>query len=200
MFQISSLSSFEYVEPSGKDMGINVRKKAENITSLLNNKEKIQEARDKAAANRDKYFGLSSTGITYKSGSGSFNGSSFHSSDQYGSLSSTRGSDSYRDSYKGGDYNDEAEKDTYGKSRHGDMSDNRWNSRRTSSSRSGIKDQNNISYSGSKASAKLNDSNKSNSVPPQHSSALPCNYGDVDDDFDPRGTLATSKYFEHHLR
>lgn len=51
---IKSLSSFEYVEPNGKDMGINVRKKAESIVALLNNKEKIQEVRNKAAANRDK--------------------------------------------------------------------------------------------------------------------------------------------------
>ncbi|CAK9154005.1 unnamed protein product [Ilex paraguariensis] len=53
-FQISSLASFEYVEPSGKDQGVNVRKKAENIVSLLNNKDKIQEVRNKAAANREK--------------------------------------------------------------------------------------------------------------------------------------------------
>lgn len=51
---VKSLSSFEYVEPSGKDMGINVRKKAETIVALLNNKDKIQEVRNKAAANRDK--------------------------------------------------------------------------------------------------------------------------------------------------
>lgn len=49
-----SLSSFEYVEPSGKDVGLNVRKKAETIAALLNDKEKIQEVRNKAAANRDK--------------------------------------------------------------------------------------------------------------------------------------------------
>lgn len=35
-------------------MGINVRKKAENIVALLNNKDKIQEVRTKAAANREK--------------------------------------------------------------------------------------------------------------------------------------------------
>lgn len=35
-------------------MGINVRKKAETIVALLNNKDKIQEVRNKAAANRDK--------------------------------------------------------------------------------------------------------------------------------------------------
>lgn len=51
---VQSLSSFEYVEPNGKDMGINVRKKAENIVALLNDKDKIQEVRNKAAANRDK--------------------------------------------------------------------------------------------------------------------------------------------------
>lgn len=51
---LKSLTSFEYVEPNGKDMGINVRKKAENIVALLNNKEKIQEVREKASANRDK--------------------------------------------------------------------------------------------------------------------------------------------------
>ncbi|KAI9118394.1 hypothetical protein K1719_010726 [Acacia pycnantha] len=77
-FQISALSSFEYVEPNGKDMGLNVRKKAETIVALLNNREKIQEVRNKAAANRDKYFGLSSTGITYKSGSASSPAKSSH--------------------------------------------------------------------------------------------------------------------------
>jgi len=35
-------------------MGINVRKKAENIAALLNDSDKIQEVRSKAAATRDK--------------------------------------------------------------------------------------------------------------------------------------------------
>lgn len=51
---VKSLSSFEYVEPSKKDVEINVRKKVKNIVSLLNNKDKIQEVRNEAAANRDK--------------------------------------------------------------------------------------------------------------------------------------------------
>lgn len=51
---VKALTSFEYVEPNGKDLGINVRKKAETIVALLNNKDKIQEVRNKAAANRDK--------------------------------------------------------------------------------------------------------------------------------------------------
>ena len=51
---VKELSSFEYVEPSGKDVRLNVRTNAENIVSLLNDKDKIHEVRNKAAANRDK--------------------------------------------------------------------------------------------------------------------------------------------------
>ncbi|GKB57798.1 ENTH/VHS-like protein [Tanacetum coccineum] len=100
-FQISSLSSFEYVEPNGKDSGINVRKKVENIVSLLNDKDKIQMARNKAAANRDKYVGLSSTGISYKSGlSASFSGGSFQKSDRYGGFGGSRDGETFKDSFK----------------------------------------------------------------------------------------------------
>ncbi|KAK4485894.1 hypothetical protein RD792_008545 [Penstemon davidsonii] len=99
-FQISSLASFEYVEPSGKDVGINVRKKSETIVALLNNKDKIQEARNKAAANREKYVGLSSSGISYKSGAASFSSSSLKSSDRYGGFGNTRDSETFTDSYK----------------------------------------------------------------------------------------------------
>jgi epsin len=52
--KISVLSSFEYVEPNGKDAGINVRKKVETIVGILNDKERIKAVRDKAASNRDK--------------------------------------------------------------------------------------------------------------------------------------------------
>jgi hypothetical protein len=43
------------VEASGKDQGINVRKKAQSLVALLSDKEKIREVRAKAAANRDKW-------------------------------------------------------------------------------------------------------------------------------------------------
>jgi epsin len=97
--KISVLSSFEYVEPNGKDAGINVRKKVETILGLINDKEKIKSVREKAASNRDKYVGLSSTGITYKSSSASF-GSNYSSGERYGSFSGTREGDSYGDSYR----------------------------------------------------------------------------------------------------
>ncbi|KAJ0936574.1 putative ENTH domain, clathrin interactor EPSIN 1 [Helianthus annuus] len=93
-FQISSLSSFEYIEPNGKDSGINVRKKVENIVSLLNDKDKIQAARNKAIANRDKYVGLSSTGITFRSGSAP---SLSSRSNQYDGFGSSRDGETFRD-------------------------------------------------------------------------------------------------------
>ncbi|KAI4376968.1 hypothetical protein MLD38_014668 [Melastoma candidum] len=82
-YQIASLSSFEYVEPGGKDVGINVRTRAEKIVALLNDREKIQQVRNKAEANRNKYVGLSSTGISYKSASSSSGISSFQSGNRY---------------------------------------------------------------------------------------------------------------------
>ncbi|XP_074286973.1 clathrin interactor EPSIN 1-like [Silene latifolia] len=94
-FQISSLAGFEYVEPNGKDVGINVRKKAENIVNLLNNKDKIEEVRKKAATTREKYVGLSSTGISYKSNSTSFSGGSSQSNNKYGGFSGRYDSDNY---------------------------------------------------------------------------------------------------------
>ncbi|KAK8550433.1 hypothetical protein V6N13_118951 [Hibiscus sabdariffa] len=171
-FQISSLTSFEYVEPSGKDMGINVRKKAETIVGLLSNKEKIQEARNKAAANRDKYVGLSSSGITYKSGASSYSSGGFHGGgDRYGGLSSRRESDSYK-------YGEEkSDADTYVKTHRGNASESQENSSRESRLH-GSKD------SKKKFSSKLSDSNKYS-----RSASTPSNnYDDEFDDFDPRGT------------
>lgn len=180
-FQISSLSSFEYVEPSGKDMGINVRKKAENIIALLNNKDKIQEVRNKAAANRDKFVGLSSSGITYKSGSTSFSSGSYQSSDRYGGLSGTRDGDRHRDNYRDTDQYEEEkyERDTYGKSRH--TSESQGSTLKKGSTQHGRKDQ------ASQLAAKSNDSDKYSSISAQNSS-LPSNNEDDFDDFDPRGT------------
>ncbi|ESQ44155.1 hypothetical protein EUTSA_v10005771mg [Eutrema salsugineum] len=54
-YQISTLSDFQYIDSSGKDQGSNVRKKSQSLVALVNDKERIVEVREKAAANRDKY-------------------------------------------------------------------------------------------------------------------------------------------------
>lgn len=54
-----------------------------------------------------RYFGLSSSGVTFKSGSASFSSSSnFQSGDRYGGFGNKSDGDSFKDTYK--------EKDRYG--------------------------------------------------------------------------------------
>ncbi|XP_059657111.1 clathrin interactor EPSIN 1-like [Cornus florida] len=187
-FQISSLSSFEYVELNGKDMGINVRKKVENIVSLLNNKDKIKEVRNKAAANRDKYVGLSSTGISYKSSSTSFGSSSLQSGDRYGGFGGTRDGDNFKESYGDNDRygEDKFDKNNFSKSSEGVTSKNQGNGLKKGSTHS--KDQDKLISGASKPATRSNDHDKYASVPSQSSSAPSNNYEDEFDDFDPRGT------------
>ncbi|KAL2457487.1 Clathrin interactor EPSIN 1 [Abeliophyllum distichum] len=174
-FQISSLASFEYVEPSGKDLGINVRKKAETVVALLNNKDKIQEVRNKASANREKYFGLSSSGITYKSGAASFSSSGWKSSDRYGGLGNTKDDDRFQDSYKDKDKYDEDKFEKITKSKK-------------EPSRYGSKDQDSVASGASKTSTKTSKPDKYAAAASQSSSVASNNYDDDFDDFDPRGT------------
>jgi epsin len=172
-FQISSLTSFEYVEPNGKDSGLNVRKKAETIVGLLNNKEKIQEVRNKAATNRDKYVGLSSTGITFKSGAAtSFGSGSSQSSERYGGFGSSRNGDRFADQYK----EEKSGHETYAKTSVGVTNENQGYSSKKGSTKHDSK-------------AKGNGSFKATKSIPAPSSSLPSNECDDDfDDFDPRGT------------
>ncbi|KAI3682215.1 hypothetical protein L2E82_50078 [Cichorium intybus] len=180
-FQISSLSCFEYVEPNGKDSGINVRKKVETIVALLNDKDKIQAARNKAAATRDKYIGLSSTGITFKSGSaGSLSSSSFQRSGGFGS---SRDGDSFKgsgeDRFEPGKYKPRREATTTTPSKKGSGS-SRYGSNNS------IQDSS-ATTGASKPSIKTV-ADKYSSIRSQNSTA-PSNHNDDDfDDFDPRGT------------
>eukprot|EP00246_Nothoceros_aenigmaticus_P004064 TRINITY_DN1537_c0_g1_i3.p1 TRINITY_DN1537_c0_g1~~TRINITY_DN1537_c0_g1_i3.p1 ORF type:complete len:462 (-),score=106.86 TRINITY_DN1537_c0_g1_i3:450-1835(-) len=76
-YQVQTLVDFQYIEPNGKDQGINVRKKAQTLVALVNDKEKIREVRHKAATNRDKYRGVSSTGSIHKPSSYSSTGGGY---------------------------------------------------------------------------------------------------------------------------
>ncbi|KAI7742958.1 hypothetical protein M8C21_010429, partial [Ambrosia artemisiifolia] len=149
------------------------QKKVENIVAVLNDKDKIQAARNKAAANRDKYVGLSSTGITFKSGSASMSGSSFQKSDRYGGFGGSRDGETYRDSFKERDQSNEDrfEPGKYKPRRESDHSTTE-DSTVTGASKSSIK----------------NASDNYSSIPSQTSSAPSNNNDDDFDDFDPRGT------------
>ena len=51
---MQSLTTFEYLEPGGKDQGITGRKKTETILALLKDSDKSREVRSKARANKAK--------------------------------------------------------------------------------------------------------------------------------------------------
>jgi telomere length regulation protein len=54
------LEEFAFKDDHGKDQGINVRQKAKEVISFLQDDEKIREERRKAKKTRDKYVGVSS--------------------------------------------------------------------------------------------------------------------------------------------
>lgn len=173
-FQISSLSGFEYVEPNGKDVGINVRKKVETILSLLNDRDKIKAVRDKAAANRDKYVGLSSRGITYKSSASSFSGSGdFRQKDRYDETRFSREGETFSDSYK--------DKDQHGEELGKRVGSNKGNTLKSSISRP-IRDKSSLTKDTLKSSSKQNSGSSSKKSISETSPE------DDFDDFDPRGS------------
>ncbi|KAH7291509.1 hypothetical protein KP509_29G019900 [Ceratopteris richardii] len=99
--QIATLADFEYVEPNGRDQGINVRKKSQSLMGLINDRDKIREVRQKAADNRDKYRGISSTGGTFQSTGGRYN--DYRSNDDYGRYGMEDTDRNKRDDYQDND-------------------------------------------------------------------------------------------------
>ncbi|KAH1140731.1 hypothetical protein GYH30_029551 [Glycine max] len=89
--QITTLSNFQYIDSSGRDQGNNIRRKSQSLVLLVNDKERIKEVRQKAAANRDK-FRNNSTGGMYRPGSYSSIGSygDRYEDDRYGSREEDR--------------------------------------------------------------------------------------------------------------
>lgn len=60
LHRLDRLSSFHFKEPDGTDQGINVRHKSKALSALLQDSVRTEEMRAKAAANRNKYAGVSS--------------------------------------------------------------------------------------------------------------------------------------------
>ncbi|XP_062220658.1 clathrin interactor EPSIN 2-like [Phragmites australis] len=69
-YQISALADFQYIDSAGRDQGSNVRRKSQSLVSLVNDKERIQEVRQKALATRDKYRSAFATSGTHRSPGG----------------------------------------------------------------------------------------------------------------------------------
>ncbi|KAL6591457.1 hypothetical protein ACP70R_049960 [Stipagrostis hirtigluma subsp. patula] len=69
-YQISTLADFQYIDSAGRDQGSNVRRKSQSLVSLVNDKERIQEVRQKALATRDKYRSAFATSGAHRSPGG----------------------------------------------------------------------------------------------------------------------------------
>ncbi|KAL4998805.1 hypothetical protein BDV10DRAFT_166317 [Aspergillus recurvatus] len=92
---IRMLRQFHYIDPNGKDQGINVRNRAQELVKLLGDVELIRAERKKARANRNKFRGFE--------GGSSMGGGIGSSGGRYGGF----GSDSLSfGGYSGGVYGD----------------------------------------------------------------------------------------------
>lgn len=101
-YQISTLSDFQYIDSSGRDQGNNVRRKSQSLVLLVNDKERIQEVRQKAASNRDKFRNTTATGGMYRPGSGGYGDDRYEG--RYGGKEDER--NGYRDDERYGRYGD----------------------------------------------------------------------------------------------
>ncbi|XP_057732180.1 clathrin interactor EPSIN 3 [Arachis stenosperma] len=152
-YQISTLSDFQYIDSSGKDQGNNVRRKSQSLVTLVNDKERVIEVRQKAAANKDKFRNNASSGM-YRPGSYSSNGpyGDRYDDDPYRSREEDRGYGrekewGYRDDDQynrdgdryGRDYEDRYNRDGYrddeSRGRSQDVNDYNYGSRSRSSDR-----------------------------------------------------------------
>ncbi|QPG77058.1 hypothetical protein FOA43_004456 [Brettanomyces nanus] len=80
---VSMLKSFHYIDSKGVDQGINVRNRARELASLLNDEAQIRQERRKAKENAKKFGAISS-------GGGRRGGSSRHGNDIGGSVGASR--------------------------------------------------------------------------------------------------------------
>lgn len=80
------LRQFHYIDQNGKDQGINVRNRAQELAKLLSDVEMIRSERKKARANRNKFGGIEG-GMKIGGFSGGSGMSGFGSEDSYGGYS-----------------------------------------------------------------------------------------------------------------
>ena len=119
---LKMLRQFHYIDPNGKDQGINVRNRAKELSELLSDVDKIRAERKKARATKNKYTGVEGgTGF-----GGGFSGGS-----RYGGFGSDSagGSGGYG-GYSGGVYGDGgvfgAQSNAYGSSSGGGSGGNQF--------------------------------------------------------------------------
>lgn len=70
LYDLRSLENYTFVDDMGKDQGINIRHKVTDMLEFIQDDERLREERKKAKKNKDKYVGMSSDALGFRSGGG----------------------------------------------------------------------------------------------------------------------------------
>ncbi|XP_076595401.1 clathrin interactor 1a isoform X1 [Chaetodon auriga] len=70
LYDLRALESYHFVDENGKDQGVNVRQKVKELVDFVQDDDRLREERKKAKKNKDKYIGVSSDSMGYRSYSG----------------------------------------------------------------------------------------------------------------------------------
>ncbi|XP_021357829.1 clathrin interactor 1-like isoform X3 [Mizuhopecten yessoensis] len=62
LYDLRSLESYTFTDEHGKDQGLNVRQKIQELLDFIQNDEKLRDERKKAKKNKDKYVGVAGEG------------------------------------------------------------------------------------------------------------------------------------------
>ena len=75
VYDLRSLENYTHVDQNGKDQGINIRHKVSDMLEFVQDDDRLREERKKAKKNKDKYIGMSSDAMGFRSGGGYGGGS-----------------------------------------------------------------------------------------------------------------------------
>jgi len=68
VYDLRSLENYTHVDQNGKDQGLNIRHKVGDMLEFVQDDDRLREERKKAKKNKDKYVGMSSDAMGFKSG------------------------------------------------------------------------------------------------------------------------------------
>ncbi|XP_071539794.1 clathrin interactor 1-like [Panulirus ornatus] len=69
IYDLRTLENFKFVDEHGKDQGLNIRVKTKDLIDFIQDDNRLREERKKAKKNKDKYVGVSSESMGFRSSS-----------------------------------------------------------------------------------------------------------------------------------
>ncbi|KAK7068721.1 Clathrin interactor 1 [Halocaridina rubra] len=67
IYDLRTLENFKFIDEHGKDNGLNIRVKAKDLLDFIQDDNRLREERKKAKKNKDKYVGVSSDSMGFRS-------------------------------------------------------------------------------------------------------------------------------------